>query len=80
MKGISGPAEIHAKTGSLEHVRAMSGYARTYGGENVIFSIFANNNREHGTDATETLDAIGMAMVQTLRPPKKRERRAEGRK
>lgn len=75
MKGISGPAEIHAKTGSLEHVRAMSGYARTSRGENLVFSIFANNNAERGTDATETLDAIGMAMVQTLGRPSKEHRR-----
>jgi serine-type D-Ala-D-Ala carboxypeptidase/endopeptidase (penicillin-binding protein 4) len=75
MKGISGPAEIHAKTGSLEHVRAMSGYARTSRGENLVFSIFANNNTERGTDATETLDAIGMAMVQTLGRPSKEHRR-----
>lgn len=75
MKGISGPAEIHAKTGSLEHVRAMSGYVKTSRGENLVFSIFANNNTEHGKDATETLDAIGMAMVQTLGMSAKRGRR-----
>jgi D-alanyl-D-alanine carboxypeptidase len=53
----------------------MSGYARTSRGENLVFSIFANNNTERGTDATETLDAIGMAMVQTLGRPSKEHRR-----
>jgi serine-type D-Ala-D-Ala carboxypeptidase/endopeptidase (penicillin-binding protein 4) len=75
MKGISGPAEIHAKTGSLEHVRAMSGYARTYGGENLIFSIFANNDTEHGTDSTKTLDAIGTDIVQILGAPSSERKR-----
>jgi serine-type D-Ala-D-Ala carboxypeptidase/endopeptidase (penicillin-binding protein 4) len=75
MKRISGPAEIHAKTGSLEHVRAMSGYARTNRGEDLVFSIFANNNTGHGTDATDTLDAIGMAMVEALGRPAKNPRR-----
>lgn len=69
MKAISGPAVIQAKTGSLEHVHSMSGYAKTYRGENLVFSIFANNETQHGNDATATLDAIAEAMVQTLGGP-----------
>jgi serine-type D-Ala-D-Ala carboxypeptidase/endopeptidase (penicillin-binding protein 4) len=78
MKHIAGPAVIQAKTGSLEHVHAMSGYARTYRGENLVFSIFANNDNEHGSDATDTLDEIGMAMVETLGSPPKKERKRKG--
>jgi serine-type D-Ala-D-Ala carboxypeptidase/endopeptidase (penicillin-binding protein 4) len=74
MKLITGPALIEAKTGSLEHVHAMSGYATTYGGEELVFSIFANNDNQHGKDATETLDEIGMAMVQTLRTPSNKQK------
>ncbi|HTU32733.1 MAG TPA: D-alanyl-D-alanine carboxypeptidase/D-alanyl-D-alanine-endopeptidase [Candidatus Acidoferrum sp.] len=70
MKGITGPAVIQAKTGSLEHVHSMSGYAKTYRGENLVFSIFANNETQHGNDATEALDAIAEAMVQTLGGPR----------
>ncbi len=66
IKGISGPALIQAKTGSLEHVHSLSGYAKTYRGENLVFSIFANNDTERGNDATETLDAIAKDIVQTL--------------
>lgn len=69
MKALSGPAVIQAKTGSLEHVHSISGYAKTYRGENLVFSIFANNDTQRGNDATQTLDAIAEAMVQTLGGP-----------
>lgn len=68
LKQITGPAVIQAKTGSLEHVRAMSGYATTERGEHLVFSIFGNNDTEHGRDATAAIDAIALAMVQTLGP------------
>jgi serine-type D-Ala-D-Ala carboxypeptidase/endopeptidase (penicillin-binding protein 4) len=68
LKQISGPAVIQAKTGSLEHVRAMSGYATTQRGEHLVFAIFGNNGTQRGRDATATIDAIAMAMIQTLGP------------
>ena len=79
MKKTSGAAVIQAKTGSLEHVHAMSGYATTERGENLVFAIFANNGTQHGRDATAILDAIGMAMVHTLgvspkNPPSRKKR------
>ena len=75
MKGTAASGRILAKTGSLEHVRAMSGYATTLRGEHLVFTIFGNNNPEHGHDATAAMDAIGIAMVETLgtsAPPKKK--------
>jgi len=71
MKQISGPAAMEAKTGSFEHVHSLSGYVTTLRGENLAFSIFANNDAEHGRDATAAMDAIGMAMVQTLGPARR---------
>lgn len=59
---------IHAKTGSIDNVRAISGYATTRQGASVIFCIFANNNPQHGLDATATMDAIATAMVDTIAP------------
>jgi hypothetical protein len=47
----------------------MSGYATTLHGEHLVFSIFGNNNPEHGHDATAALDSIGIAMVETLGAP-----------
>lgn len=68
MKQISGPAVMEAKTGSLEHVHSLSGYVTTARGENLAFSIFANNDAGHGREATAALDAIGLAMVEILGP------------
>jgi serine-type D-Ala-D-Ala carboxypeptidase/endopeptidase (penicillin-binding protein 4) len=65
-KDTAASGRILAKTGSLEHVRAMSGYANTLRGEHLIFTIFGNNNPGHGHDATAAMDAIGVAMVETL--------------
>ncbi len=65
MKDTAASGRILAKTGSLEHVRAISGYATTVRGEHLIFTIFGNNS-SHGHDATAAMDAIAVAMVETL--------------
>jgi len=66
MKNSAATGFIEAKTGAADHARALSGYATTRGGEYLVFSIFVNNNAQHGTDATGTLDAIATAMTETL--------------
>jgi serine-type D-Ala-D-Ala carboxypeptidase/endopeptidase (penicillin-binding protein 4) len=65
MKDTVASGRVLAKTGSLEHVRAMSGYATTAGGGHLIFTIFGNNS-PHGHDATVAMDAIAVAMVEIL--------------
>ena len=60
---------IEAKTGSTEHVHALSGYATTLRGESLIFSIFGNNDTQKAHDASVTVDAIAAAMIETLGPP-----------
>jgi D-alanyl-D-alanine carboxypeptidase/D-alanyl-D-alanine-endopeptidase (penicillin-binding protein 4) len=65
MKDTAASGRILAKTGSLEHVRAISGYATTVRGEHLIFTIFGNNS-SHGHDATAAMDTIAVAMVETL--------------
>jgi serine-type D-Ala-D-Ala carboxypeptidase/endopeptidase (penicillin-binding protein 4) len=69
MKSTPASGLIQAKTGGLEHVHALSGYATTLRGEHVVFSIFGNNDAAHGRDATAAIDAIGVAMVETLGAP-----------
>jgi serine-type D-Ala-D-Ala carboxypeptidase/endopeptidase (penicillin-binding protein 4) len=69
MKKSTAEGLIFAKTGSLEHVRSMSGYATTLRGERLVFSIFGNNNTQPGHDAQSVIDAIGVAMVETLGAP-----------
>jgi serine-type D-Ala-D-Ala carboxypeptidase/endopeptidase (penicillin-binding protein 4) len=76
MKSTPASGLIDAKTGSLEHVNSLSGYATTLRGEHLVFAMFGNNNPDHGHDATATLDAIGVAMVETLgQPPKPRKKK-----
>ena len=60
---------IEAKTGALDHVRAISGFATTVRGERLVFAIFGNNNPQRGRDATVATDAIAVAMVELLGSP-----------
>jgi D-alanyl-D-alanine carboxypeptidase/D-alanyl-D-alanine-endopeptidase (penicillin-binding protein 4) len=66
MKGTPASGLIQAKTGGLEHVHALSGYATTLGGEYLVFSIFVNNDPQKGRDAIAAIDAIAQAMVETV--------------
>jgi D-alanyl-D-alanine carboxypeptidase/D-alanyl-D-alanine-endopeptidase (penicillin-binding protein 4) len=72
MKGTLASGLIQAKTGGLEHVHALSGYATTAAGEYLVFSIFVNNDPQHGRDSTAAIDAIAVAMVETLAVPAQR--------
>ena len=49
---------IHAKTGTLGGVAALSGYMTTKSGRSLIFSIFANNVRASMKRVRQTIDEI----------------------
>jgi len=66
MQSTAAAGRILAKTGGLGHVRALSGFATTAGGERLIFSMFGNNNPQHGRDSAVAIDAIAVAMIETL--------------
>jgi D-alanyl-D-alanine carboxypeptidase/D-alanyl-D-alanine-endopeptidase (penicillin-binding protein 4) len=68
MKETPAAGRIFAKTGTIEHVVALSGYATTVRGVHLIFSILANNNNLHAQAADAVLDAIAIAMVEELGP------------
>lgn len=65
-RGTAAARGVEAKTGGLDRVHALSGYATTLANEHLIFSIFENNSGERGRDATAELDAITVAMVEVL--------------
>jgi D-alanyl-D-alanine carboxypeptidase/D-alanyl-D-alanine-endopeptidase (penicillin-binding protein 4) len=64
MKNSAGATRIHAKSGSLQHVRTRSGYAELPNGRRLIFSFMSNNMGSKGHEATEALDALSAAMVE----------------
>jgi len=66
MVGTAAAGRILAKTGGLDHVRALSGFATTTGGEHLIFSVFGNNNPQRGRDSAVAIDSIAVAMIETL--------------
>ena len=72
LKASPAAGRLHAKTGSLEHVRGISGYATSLHGENLIFSMFTNNNSAPSHEQSAVLDAILTAMIDDLRLPAKR--------
>jgi D-alanyl-D-alanine carboxypeptidase/D-alanyl-D-alanine-endopeptidase (penicillin-binding protein 4) len=55
--------QIHAKTGSLSHVNAFSGYGQTQAGKRFVFSIFCNNHNMPGSKVLAAIDAIVQVLV-----------------
>jgi D-alanyl-D-alanine carboxypeptidase/D-alanyl-D-alanine-endopeptidase (penicillin-binding protein 4) len=72
MKNTPAAARVFAKTGTIGHGNALSGYATTLRGEQLLFSILGNNNNLHAQDANKVIDAICVAMVEELGQEKKR--------
>jgi D-alanyl-D-alanine carboxypeptidase/D-alanyl-D-alanine-endopeptidase (penicillin-binding protein 4) len=66
MKNSPAATRIFAKTGTIGHGNALSGYATTVHGERLAFSILGNNNNMHAQDANKVIDAICLAMVEEL--------------
>jgi serine-type D-Ala-D-Ala carboxypeptidase/endopeptidase (penicillin-binding protein 4) len=55
---------IHAKTGTLDHVKALSGYADTPAYGRVAFSLLVNNFEEPGLGVTKAIDELVEALLQ----------------
>lgn len=64
MKNTASAGHIHAKTGSVEHVRTRSGFADTAGGRRIIFSFLSNNHGGKNHEASDALDGLCLAMME----------------
>jgi D-alanyl-D-alanine carboxypeptidase/D-alanyl-D-alanine-endopeptidase (penicillin-binding protein 4) len=64
MKNTAAAGRIHAKSGSLEHVRTRAGYAETASGRRLIFSFMGNNQAGKNHEATDILDGLCIALVE----------------
>jgi D-alanyl-D-alanine carboxypeptidase/D-alanyl-D-alanine-endopeptidase (penicillin-binding protein 4) len=54
---------IRAKTGTLDHVKAMSGYAETAAYGRVAFSLLVNNFEEPGPGVTKAIDELVLVLL-----------------
>jgi D-alanyl-D-alanine carboxypeptidase/D-alanyl-D-alanine-endopeptidase (penicillin-binding protein 4) len=64
MKGTVAQSHVWAKTGTLGHVNALSGYAETASGEPLAFSIICNNHKLTSKGAVKIMDQIVEALVE----------------
>jgi len=64
MKNTPSAGHIHAKTGSVEHVRTRSGFADTSSGRRLIFSFLSNNQGGKSHEASDALDGLCLAMIE----------------
>jgi D-alanyl-D-alanine carboxypeptidase/D-alanyl-D-alanine-endopeptidase (penicillin-binding protein 4) len=62
LKGSRAAERVRAKTGTMTHVRSLSGYMTTTRGERLVFSVFSNNHI--GTSAVDTaMDRIILRLL-----------------
>ncbi len=73
MKNYLAAGRIHAKTGSVEHVRTLSGFAEIEGGRRLIFSFLSNNQGGKNHEASDALTGLSVAMLEefNITPPKR---------
>jgi serine-type D-Ala-D-Ala carboxypeptidase/endopeptidase (penicillin-binding protein 4) len=64
MKDTAITGRVHAKTGSVSHVRTLSGYAETPGGRKLIFSFLSNNEFGKNHEVHDALDGLCLAMLE----------------
>jgi len=64
MKDAAIVGRVHAKTGSVSHVRTLSGFAETVAGRRLIFSFLSNNEEVKNHEVPDALDGLCQAMIE----------------
>lgn len=64
MKSADVTGKIHAKTGSVTHVRSLSGYGETLRGRKLIFSFLSNNQGGINHEVHDAIDGLCAAMIE----------------
>jgi D-alanyl-D-alanine carboxypeptidase/D-alanyl-D-alanine-endopeptidase (penicillin-binding protein 4) len=64
MKNTPAAGRIHAKTGSADHAKTLSGFAETLNGRRLIFSFLGNNQGANSQESSEVLEALCVAMIE----------------
>ena len=68
MRGTAAQGNLHAKTGSLDMVRSLSGYVTTADRRSLIFSILANHWTTPAGEVTAVADSIGARLARLGSP------------
>ncbi len=64
--GSPARGRVHAKTGTLDHVNALSGYMDLPSGERLAFSIMGNEHPMEASEGTAIVDRIVLTIYQQL--------------
>jgi D-alanyl-D-alanine carboxypeptidase/D-alanyl-D-alanine-endopeptidase (penicillin-binding protein 4) len=74
MVNTAAAGKIQAKTGTLGSINTLSGYATPEGGEELIFSLLGNAHTLKNRAASDVVDELAAAMVESFSKPRKTRR------
>jgi len=68
MEGTDAAGRLRAKTGTLEHVTALSGYVQSLGGERFVFSVLVNDWSGKSGLVISSIDRLGVMLAASGTP------------